>query len=445
MIAAISAPSRVPPGSRDVGPGGAATWFLWIACLACPLLAPHAIRAEDAEAPKSFQPGDISIGDPIPLPFAPPATRQADPPAAVPSSQAVTPSVGAGVPGPAGGWLGLSVAESTAPGRWVIADVAAGGPAAAAGIRPGDEIRAIEGKLLESADDVSQALTAISQGQAVRLTVARADQATDVVVTAEPRPSTVASKDWRGSPAAPEGPTAAPLPVPAPASVVAPVTTAPTSVLATPPQPATLQPRAPLPEPRTLSAAPAAPFVAAPPSTTAGATGAPARGRTALGVRTVPIDQGLQARFGLSDAQGAYVIGVVEDLPASRAGIPPGSVIVAIDNRPVRSPQDLTRLVTGGPIDRPVSLQYVLPGGSAKRADVMLQSLELPLEQALAGPAAMSATDPPALQPGPAPRTAQRPPPQNAVETAALREEIGWLRSRLERLEQRLERSVDRR
>lgn len=443
MIAAISAPYRIPRGSRNEGPGSAAAWFLWIACLACPLLAPHATRADDAEAPKSFQPGDISIGDPIPLPFAPPATRQADPPAALPSSPAVTPSVGAGVPGPAGGWLGLSVAESTAPGRWVIADVVAAGPAAAAGIRPGDEIRAIEGKLLESADDVSQALTAISQGQAVRLTVARADQATDVVVTAEPRPTTVASKDWRGSPAAPEGTTATPLPVPAPASVVAPVTSAPASVLATPPQPATPQPRAPLPEPRTFPAAPAAPFATATPSTTAG--GGPARGRTALGVRTVPIDQGLQARFGLSDAQGAYVIGVVEDLPASRAGIPPGSVIVAIDNRPVRSPQDLTRLVTTGPIDRPVSLQYVLPGGSAKRADVMLQSLELPLEQALAGPAAMSATDPPALQPGPAPRTAQRPPPQNATETAALREEIGWLRSRLERLEQRLERSFDRR
>jgi hypothetical protein len=92
-----------------------------------------------------------------------------------------------------------------------------------------------------------------------------------------------------------------------------------------------------------------------------------------------------------------------------------------------------------------VSLQYVLPGGSEKRADVMLQSLELPLEQALAGPPTMSATDPPALQSGPTPRTAQRQSQQTAVETAALREEIGWLRSRLERLEQRLERGSDRR
>ena len=421
-------------------PANAAAWLLWIAPCVSPLLAPHVVLADEAEAPKSFQPGDISIGDPIPLPFAPPSTRQADPPAVVPAAPAASPSGGTGTSGPAGGWLGLSVAESTAPGRWVIADVAGAGPAAAAGIRPGDEIHAIEGKLLESADDVSQALTAISQGQSVRLTVARADQVTDVMVTAVPRPAQAASKDWRGSPSAPAGTGATPPPFAAPASGGPPAPAATASVLAVP-QAAAPQPPAALPEPRPLPATSAAPVAAA--TTLQGVS--QARGRTALGVRTVPIDQGLQARFRLSDAQGAYVIGVVEDLPASRAGIPPGSVIVAIDSRPVRSPQDLTRLVAGGPIDRPVSLQYVLPGGSEKRADVMLQSLELPLEQALAGPPTMSATDPPALQSGPTPRTAQRQSQQTAVETAALREEIGWLRSRLERLEQRLERGSDRR
>ena len=52
----------------------------------------------------------------------------------------------------------------------------------------------------------------------------------------------------------------------------------------------------------------------------------------------------------------------------------------------------------------------------------------------------MATTVPPSLQPGPAPRTAHRPMDGNAVDMAALREEIGWLRSRLERLEQRLDR-----
>jgi S1-C subfamily serine protease len=406
------------------------------------IVAPPGALADENEAgtEKSFQTGDISIGDPIPLPFAPPSTRQVDPPAAMPPAPAATAAVGSGAPGPAGGWLGLSVAESTAPGRWVIADVAAAGPAAAAGIQPGDEIRAIEGKLLESADDVSQALTAITQGQPVRLTVARADQATDVVVTAAPRPTAAASKGWGSSPSAPAGTAATTPPVAASAAIAAPLAAAPTSVLATPPQPSASQLREPLPEPRAFPVAPAASA-----SEAAGAGGGTARGRTALGVRTVPVDPGLQERFRLHDAQGAYVIGVVNDLPASRAGIPPGSVIVSLDNRPVRSPQDLTRLVTGAPVDRPVSLHYVLPGGSEKRADVTLQSLELPLEHALVGPPAMATTVPPSLQPGPAPRTAQRPLDGNAVETAALREEIGWLRSRLERLEQRLDRPPDRR
>jgi S1-C subfamily serine protease len=100
------------------------------------------------------------------------------------------------------------------------------------------------------------------------------------------------------------------------------------------------------------------------------ATASPAGGRLALGVRTVPVDPALQSRFQMADTRGAYVIGVVENLPAARAGVPPGSVIVALNQQPVRSPQDLTQLVTHGPAGTPVTLQYVLPGGESRRAAV---------------------------------------------------------------------------
>ncbi|MFM8414617.1 MAG: PDZ domain-containing protein [Planctomycetota bacterium] len=110
------------------------------------------------------------------------------------------------------------------------------------------------------------------------------------------------------------------------------------------------------------------------------------RGRTALGVRTMPVDPSVQARFGLPEPAGALVIGVVHDLPASRAGVPPGSVIVALDNKPVRSPTDLTKVVTSSPAGQPITLQYILPGGEQRRAEVSLQSLEVPLERALVGP-----------------------------------------------------------
>jgi hypothetical protein len=108
-------------------------------------------------------------------------------------------------------------------------------------------------------------------------------------------------------------------------------------------------------------------------------------GRTALGVRTIPVDSNVQSRFHLTDKRGAFVIGVVHDLPASKAGVPPGSVIVAINQQPVGSPQELTRLVAGGPVGRPVSLHYVLPGGESKEAAVVLQPLDSPLERVLVG------------------------------------------------------------
>ena len=73
----------------------------------------------------------------------------------------------------------------------------------------------------------------------------------------------------------------------------------------------------------------------------------------------------------------------VHALPASRAGIPPGAVIVALDHQPVRSPEDLTRLVAGCPVGRAVSLEYVLLGGVQRRAEVELKPLDAPLRQAL--------------------------------------------------------------
>ncbi|MFM8413594.1 MAG: PDZ domain-containing protein [Planctomycetota bacterium] len=463
--------------------------------------------ADPATDPPAFQPGDISIGEPIALPFD---RAPGDGPRTLPNGpagprrlEAVAPQV---LPG--NGWLGLVVAEASTPGRFAVAEVAADGPAAAAGIQAGDEVRAINGLPLRTSDDVSQALTAIAPGQQVRLAIAKGEQVSDVALEAIPRPA--AARSWAGADApsvarqalaanATEGGAQAPLaaaplttavnaqapptqPLPAPqfslpAAVpdvaaappvmpAQPAVTAP-QVVATPPA-ATVPPAVAAPPaavtppafttPPAVAAAPA--FAAAPdrPVTPGRYAAPPAdaavfepaepapsamsrdamRGRTALGVRTVPIDPSLQARFRLPEASGAYVIGVVGDLPASKAGVPPGSVIVAIDNRPVRSPDELTRLVTAGPVGRPVPLEYVLPGGTPRRADVVLQTLEQPLEEALVGGSQPTVTDVPALQPQPTPATARRPIAAEP-DTASLRDEIRRLRARLDTLEQRLE------
>lgn len=181
------------------------------------------------------------------------------------------------------------------------------------------------------------------------------------------------------------------------------------------------------------SAAPMTEVAASQPSGTNG-------GRTALGVRTVPVDEAVQSRFRLPAASGAYVIGVVQDLPASKAGVPPGSVIVSLDARPVRSPDELTRLVTSGPVGRPVALEYILPGGASQRADVVLQTLEKPLEEALVGSPEPRATGVPILEPSPVSTIARRPVTGlDAGTAAAIRDEIRWLRARLTTLEQRLD------
>jgi membrane-associated protease RseP (regulator of RpoE activity) len=158
----------------------------------------------------------------------------------------------------------------------------------------------------------------------------------------------------------------------------------------------------------------------APAFSPAAVRGAPAAtpGRLALGVRTVPVDGAVQSRFRLADPGGALVIGVVHDLPASRAGVPPGSVIVALNNVPVRSPQELTQAVGGGTPGVPVPIQYVLPGGESRRAEVVLVPLEASLERALAGPAVAAdpAVGPSAAGPTPAlaRRTVAAPPPMQS-------------------------------
>lgn len=391
-------------------------------------------NAADEQPPAAFTPSDISIGEPIALPVVPPTQS---PVQVEPATRAATAAV------PGSGWLGVTVAESAVPGRWRIDDVVAGGPAARAGIAVGDELRAVNGITLKSLEEASQAVTAIAAGQEVRIAVARADAVHDLTLLAEPRPAAPAGRGWQGAdhggpapaaaltqpqpqsvapPAAPREPAADFLPPPAAAAFAA----APQPFGAAGPV------AAPTPTPGPAAFAPALPTpVAQAQPRVAPDHVAAARGRTALGVRTLPIDPGIQARFHLPDPSGAYVIGVVQDLPASKAGVPPGSVIVALDNRPVRSPVELTQLVTSGPVDRPITVQFVLPGGEEKRAEVVLQSLEVPLERALIGSEPTGVGAPPAL------RTAEKPVPTDAARP--LVEEIGLLRARLERLERRLQ------
>ena len=484
------------------------------------------------KTPPTFQPGEISIGEPVTLPFGgagpssePRATGGSGATPAEPAAIGVRQLDEATAKLGRSGWLGMVVAESNVPGRWRVDEVAPGGPADLAGIRVGDELRAVNGVAPRNADEVAQALTAIVADQPVAVAIARADAVSDITVRAAPRPSTPPAARGATAPAAArdEGATVGGLPVeprsiggpdaaglatlpstppavtapsviaPAPAaaagiaeaadatpphphgSLVPPTVGLPGPGASTPVQPPDVSvsvPGGPTPAgesalpgrfmPATPQVRPDATVASPSPRTPAGfeaasglssgfgsssVGGASPRipreavgrsstsgGRTALGVRTIPLDPVTQARFQLSAPDGAYVIGVVQDLPAFRAGVPPGSVIVALDERPVHSPTELTSLVTNGPIDRPVRVRYVLPGGTARNADVVLQAIDPPLLHALGADAA----DSPA--PVPEPRLARRP-VEEAVVT--LRREIVLLRESLRDLEQQLDGLVD--
>ena len=311
---------------------------------------------------------------------------------------------------------------------------------------------AINGSQLHNGDEMAAALAAITPGQQVKMAVGRDSRVEDVVAQASARPPEALSRDWQSAVAdQAAAPSASVLtPAAAPPALVAPTRLVPeTATVSVLPPPAALLPAAPLPA--TLLPARAA---TDPPQLARPATATPvASGRTALGVRTVPVDPSVQSRFQLSEPQGAFVIGVVQDLPASKAGVPPGSVIVAINHQPVRSPQDLTQLVARGPVGTPVPLHYVLPGGQSKQADVVLQSLEQPLERALIGDGdAAQSAEPPSLQTAPLttrrvqPTAGYQPAEQSADQSAEpatlvrLEELLLRMNNRLEQLERRLER-----
>lgn len=315
---------------------------------------------------------------------------------------------------------------------------------------------AINGTPLRNGDELAAALAAIAPDQRVKMALGRDNRVEDVVAQASARPPEAVSRDWQSAgpqDAAPfasaaassVSPPAVQVPVqsaPAAAAVgllPAPSGTPPVAV----PSPAPLAPGplplGRLPTPSTLTTPASVPTLSSAPAHSS----APA-GRTALGVRTVPVDPTVQSRFRLSDSQGAFVIGVVQDLPAAKAGVPPGSVIVAINHQPVRSPHDLTQLVTRGPVGTPVPIQYVLPGGQARQAEVVLQSLEQPLERALVGDSdADRTTQPPALQP--TPLTARRVQPTAVHQSAGseppvrLEELLRRVNDRLDHIDRRLE------
>jgi len=409
----------------------------------------------------------VETDTPTPLPVEE-TSSSGSPPSSPPAETAAASSK------PKSGWLGLTVDDSLVTGRLVIVEVTDPGPAHSVGLRPQDVLLAIDGEPLQTADQLAAVLAAIPPQKQVQALIGRPDGVQEVTMTAGPRPvatrsptpvavnpSPASERTATAPPAAsrfstPEQVVSSGAPAAAKASrntMPEPPMNLPTTSSRTPASLGVVGSRFGQPDERSPAALPppqASPLPSPPsiPPTADNVTASVFQGRTALGVRTVGIDTSMQARYRLAEPRGAYVLGVIESLPASQAGLPPGSVIVAFDNRPIRSPADLNQLVTESPPGRLISLEYVLPGGEAKRAEVELRALDPALERALTGvPTSES------QQPQTTPQVTQRPiyetlrelPVDSTEATAAsddarlLRQELGLLREEVLRLRSRLD------
>ena len=64
-----------------------------------------------------------------------------------------------------------------------------------------------------------------------------------------------------------------------------------------------------------------------------------------IGVEAQEITQELAESFGLPDTEGALIAGVVRGSPADLAGIQPGDVLLAVNQKGIRDPQEMLDVI----------------------------------------------------------------------------------------------------
>ena len=98
-----------------------------------------------------------------------------------------------------------------------------------------------------------------------------------------------------------------------------------------------------------------------------------------LGVSTAAITPDLRFQQGLDVQTGAFVVGTLADGPADDVGIGEGDVIVAVDGKEVRSPDDLGSVLDGLAPGDTVSIDLVETGSQSRTVEVKLAARPLPV------------------------------------------------------------------
>jgi len=86
----------------------------------------------------------------------------------------------------------------------------------------------------------------------------------------------------------------------------------------------------------------------------------------------------LAGRHGIGEGFGVVIVDVMEDTPASRAGMRPGDIVVALEGRPVTDTRLLQRLIARAPVDGDVRLTILRKDGR-KAVPVRLMAMPRPV------------------------------------------------------------------
>jgi PDZ domain len=239
---------------------------------------------------------------------------------------------------PSGAWIGVAVerlaAGAAADANCVlVAEVTSGGPAARAGVKPGDVLLVVGSTTLHGPRDLASAERRLTPDEPVSVVLSRdgGRMMRVVNVTPELSPAVKRAMLERGNPDAP---------VPG-GSVAAPATPAAPGDDGPPAEPEALAPPKSAP-PEAAAPAPAAEATKPAPAADAARPTAPAaRDAGALGFDGHDLDPDLAAALGMSDVHGVMVLKVESGGAADRAGLRTGDVITQVGDADVGSIDEL--------------------------------------------------------------------------------------------------------
>ena len=106
--------------------------------------------------------------------------------------------------------------------------------------------------------------------------------------------------------------------------------------------------------------------------------GAVKRGQ--LGVSVQDVNAELAQAFGLKQTQGAVITAVQAKSPAAKAGLEPGDVVLAINDKPVKSSQDIRNTIGLLPLGEEVKLD-ILRGGETQTVKAEIAAPKIAVEE----------------------------------------------------------------